>query len=634
MSKRINGGAAGMELDERAVKRRKLPVDNHDETAESTTQHGLELLEIIKKITDKNGRLVAVNFLQLPNKRLLPEYYQIIKMPIALDTIEAKLRRREFPNLTSLEGYFKRMVSNAKDFNEKESTIHEDSERLRKTVCSYMTKHNPAYKTVPGFAASPASILTEESSQVNKEFPFNQFPMDHQSKILIRAPKNIQTAKSSTTPTLSELQYSGVSFEGLSFQQAQEKIVEDIIAEKEWEEDDFGAFEPFINLPSRKEYRDYYDVITHPLALRDLQRAVKGMRTKTPGVSEFKTWSNFEEEASFIWKNAFQYNEDNSDIFKLAIDLQEFFNKLLQKAKSFVPEPVSTKIKLRMPEPTKITLKINRKSSPPESPFPQQTPPLALVNQSKATGITSHHSTNAITDSPHVSRPENVRNIPELFQTPKPSASSIKNEEISQNPASVIPLNKLPPVNGSNVSATPTFVHPPTTTLSRNHSDSGYIKSFIHQPQPGLNTNSKFRLPGNAASDAMITNLSIATHPGLNITRHFNMDLPPSATLTQQSVTINLPATHYYLQIKPSIASAMMQRQHKLFVTAGSTRLHAMPTIPGHPVEPKSPLFEARLHPGVNRIEIEIVAAFPINVITASEVEMEKFCIFVNLMRA
>lgn len=132
----------------------------------------------------------------------------------------------------------------------------------------------------------------------------------------------------------------------------------------------------------------------------------------------------------------------------------------------------------------------------------------------------------------------------------------------------------------------------------------------------------------------MITNLSIATHPGLNIIRHFHMDIPPSATLAQQSVTINLPATHYYLQLKPSIASSMMQRQHKLFVTAGTTRLHAMPTIPGHPVEPRNPLFEARLHPGVNRIEIEIIAAFPKGSISTREVEIEKVNLYVNLMKA
>lgn len=34
---------------------------------------------------------------------------------------------------------------------------------------------------------------------------------------------------------------------------------------------------------------------------------------------------------------------------------------------------------------------------------------------------------------------------------------------------------------------------------------------------------------GLDASDAMITNLALATHPGLNISRHFRMDLPPVA---------------------------------------------------------------------------------------------------------
>src|SRR5690349_12529304 len=109
----------------------------------------------------------------------------------------------------------------------------------------------------------------------------------------------------------------------------------------------------------------------------------------------------------------------------------------------------------------------------------------------------------------------------------------------------------------------------------------------------------------------MITNLSIATHPRLNVSRHFHMDLPPSATLTQQSITINLPSTHYYLQIKPTIAQALLERQYKIFVTSGVTRLHAIPLIPNHGVDPRQPLFEARLLPGVNKIEVELIAALP-----------------------
>lgn len=135
----------------------------------------------------------------------------------------------------------------------------------------------------------------------------------------------------------------------------------------------------------------------------------------------------------------------------------------------------------------------------------------------------------------------------------------------------------------------------------------------------------------------MITNLSLATHPGLNITRHFRMDLPPSQTMTQQSITINLPSTHYYLQIKPTLSSAIMERQHKLFVTSGNQRLHAMPSIPGHAVDQRHPLFEARLLPGVNRIEIELIAALPRGVtklVNGQDAELEKITVFANLMRS
>ena len=46
-------------------------------------------------------------------------------------------------------------------------------------------------------------------------------------------------------------------------------------------------------------------------------RGIKG-RDKPTGVSFFKSWQAFEDEISYIWKNARQYNEDGSEIFELA----------------------------------------------------------------------------------------------------------------------------------------------------------------------------------------------------------------------------------------------------------------------------------------------------------------------------
>ncbi|KHJ32582.1 putative bromodomain containing protein [Erysiphe necator] len=689
MSKRISGaGLVAEEFDERAVKRRKLPLDGKDETAEIITQHGLELLDVIKRTSDKNGRLIATDFLTLPNKRLLPEYYQVIKMPIALDTIENKLKRGEIQSLAILEGYFKRMVLNAKEFNARGSLIYEDSERLRKVINNYMMKYNSAHKTTSGLAPLPISLPAEDNKPIDLKSPQRLNSEEPAMKKSIRISRSSQNSKSTTNSILPEPHDNEQSFEGLSFQQAQEKIVDDMISQKEQENDDFGAFEPFINLPSRKEYKDYYSVINYPLALRDLQKAVKGIRSKTPGVSEFKTWAAFEEEAAFIWKNAFQYNEDNSDIFKLALDLQKFFRKSLQKAKSAVTEPASTKIKLRMPEPTKITLKISKKSSPTET-IASQSVQSALGSQSFSNGTASRNQINVSMNTLSVSRPDsdeslsksvlsstnpilvpvknehgsstspNLQNSSSSISTSTtpvdiPQPTSVPTSELkssSMNASTAVPKNAASNVTTETSTASKTVITTastiaPTTTASTTSTNlsstiqknalsyGGYMQTLVNQSPSTMLFNSKFRLPGKTASDAMITNLSIATHPGLNIIRHFHMDLPPSTTLAQQSVTINLPATHYYLQIKPSIALSMMQRQHKLFVTAGTTRLHAMPTIPGHPVEPRNPLFEARLHPGVNRIEIEIIAAFPKGTISTREVEVEKINLYVNLMKA
>jgi hypothetical protein len=191
-----------------------------------------------------SGRLISTNFLTLPSKRQLPDYYKVIKMPIAFDTIEAKLNRREFPNLTSLESYFKRMISNAKEYNEKGSEIAEDAERFRKALSNFMVRHNPAYKT-PGYVAFPTPIpdtperMDAPDSDVDADGePDNEIEIQSASKRQRGRPKSLpnQVRTSSNTPALSEPRYSGITFSGLTFQQAQEKLVEELMNIKEFEE--------------------------------------------------------------------------------------------------------------------------------------------------------------------------------------------------------------------------------------------------------------------------------------------------------------------------------------------------------------------------------------------------------------
>ena len=88
--------------------------------------------------------------------------------------------------------------------------------------------------------------------------------------------------------------------------------------------DAFSMFQPFVELPSRQDLPDYYKVIPNPIDLKSFRKRVKGVHGKQAAthISEFKSWAAFEEGASYLWRNAFLYNEDGSDIFVLAKELQ------------------------------------------------------------------------------------------------------------------------------------------------------------------------------------------------------------------------------------------------------------------------------------------------------------------------
>lgn len=85
-------------------------------------------------------------------------------------------------------------------------------------------------------------------------------------------------------------------------------------------------FEPFVNLPPRA-LKDYFKVITDPLSFKKFQKSIKGYQGRggPTGTSEFKTWAAFEEKAKLLWNNAYFYNEEGSDIYALAQELEVRF---------------------------------------------------------------------------------------------------------------------------------------------------------------------------------------------------------------------------------------------------------------------------------------------------------------------
>ena len=183
-------------------------------------------------------------FLSLPPKHDLPDYYDFTKLPLALDTIQKKLQRNGYPTMTTLESDFKRLVQNAKDYNAAKSDIYEDAERIRKLVYNYMKVHNPQYTEDPDYASFPTPLPQENGVAVEKgsrEQDIKEVGDGLQARQSSERPKRsippqaseppsdrkLSIAASATTGDGEEDVQTGgdLDFSGLTFQEAQQKMI-------------------------------------------------------------------------------------------------------------------------------------------------------------------------------------------------------------------------------------------------------------------------------------------------------------------------------------------------------------------------------------------------------------------------
>lgn len=80
--------------------------------------------------------MLSEAFLQLPSKRELPDYYDVIKKPVDLKKIRARIREHRYRTLDDLEDDFMLLCINAQTYNVEGSLIYEDSIVLQSVFTS------------------------------------------------------------------------------------------------------------------------------------------------------------------------------------------------------------------------------------------------------------------------------------------------------------------------------------------------------------------------------------------------------------------------------------------------------------------------------------------------------------------
>lgn len=400
--------------------------------------------------------------------------------------------------------------------------------------------------------------------------------------------------------------------------------------------------------------RDYYAVIKEPRCLKGVMKRVNGWhgRTEQTHVTDFKSWDAFEEEVAKIWQNAHHYNEDGSQIYELADSFEKYFKERLAEAKKWVAQPPQVNIKLKMPiagstngtpvEKKGMTIRMNPEKLNKDSPAP----PGAQNSTSLETADLRRNTTAGQPNA--ASQQMNAQPLPNGL----PSATSQSSTgrpgtgNSGSGPATSI---KSEQHNGMAPPAQPGFTAPYNTSLPpqsmRPPSGSPYPTPHqTNQPAapyvPPQQFDSKWRQVGREPS---LSYLGVSTHPDLQLPRPLNLAIPPHAKLAYQSVTANLPATHKVLRIRPELAQSLqgpMGRPYKVFLTVNGVRIqqrHDPPLMNGaNGPRSNGPSFDVKLMPGMNRLEFECAAASGNRGINGgrAEVELERVCVYANLMKA
>ncbi|XP_078341265.1 protein polybromo-1-like isoform X2 [Crassostrea virginica] len=221
---------------------------------------------------DPEGRPLRYIFMQLPSKRDYPDYYHVITNPIDLSMIEAKLRADKYPSEQHIINDFELMFNNARLYNEEDSLVYQDADQLEKVL-------KTRWKQICHVIESRRAALSKSTDTcINRRKPAGRLKAKSQTLLPVR---------------LQEM-YDAVS----NYQDAKGR--------------DLAL--PFLKLPLKTDYPDYYEVIKKPI---DMQKILLKMQQ-----NQYESIEDMTADFVQMFDNACKYNEPDSLIYKDALTLQ------------------------------------------------------------------------------------------------------------------------------------------------------------------------------------------------------------------------------------------------------------------------------------------------------------------------
>lgn len=276
----------------------------------------------------------SILFRRIPNKRIYPDYHDLIKEPRAISSLKGKIQRKEYGDVKEYVRDFALVVHNAQIYNRPNSIPVKDVKYLEKLFKDEMQKladegivkeedlQFPDLGEIPDATPEP-DIPSEEEVEEEEENDEDEEDEDGDDSDDDRAKRGRKSRKSGGRRKGGEDDEDGGKGDDQRKKRGRppkvdtplEARIKAVLKGIRKPKDGPGALKirHFERLPDKAQNPHYYQEIKNTIALDTIKRKAKRKK--------YQSLEHFMEDMKLMFNNAMVYNQDGSEIYEDAAEL-------------------------------------------------------------------------------------------------------------------------------------------------------------------------------------------------------------------------------------------------------------------------------------------------------------------------
>lgn len=284
-------------------------------------------------------------FRRVVNKRNMPEYYEVIKDPVALSTIKSKFLTKSYRSVREIVRDFALITHNAQIYNRPNSGVYKDALVIKSLVESELQQlvndrvisaeeaTPPDLGEIPYATPEPDPIDEEDEDEEDDDEEDDEADDSDDEKG--RRARRRGTAISKRNKSQDDGDQRKDDADSRKRRGRPPRVDTPMEARikailkgirKFRHPKGYLKVVNFEKLPDKITESQYYSVIREPIALDLIKRKAKRKK--------YQSVEHFMKDVDVMFENAKMYNEDDSEIYKDAVDLQIEAQKLAEAEKA------------------------------------------------------------------------------------------------------------------------------------------------------------------------------------------------------------------------------------------------------------------------------------------------------------